>query len=79
MKISKEHEVWLIVGSQHLYGRETLETVASNAKELARTIDSNPETPIDLKFRQVVTTPSKNVDSGLEYSQQAFSTSAHSV
>lgn len=32
---SKDYEFWFIVGSQLLYGREVLDTVASRAQEIA--------------------------------------------
>ena len=35
----KEREFWFVVGSQHLYGPETLEQVRDHAREMARSIN----------------------------------------
>ena len=41
MKISKRKHIWFIVGSQHLYGQETLDQVAENAIELTKSLEYN--------------------------------------
>lgn len=55
MKISKHKQVWFIAGSQHLYGPETLEKVAANARELTKTLDGHGAIPITIQFKLVVT------------------------
>lgn len=55
MKISKHKQVWFIAGSQHLYGLETLEKVAANARELTKTLDGHGGIPITIQFKLVVT------------------------
>ncbi len=55
MKISKHKQVWFIAGSQHLYGPETLEMVATNARELTKTLDGHGGIPITIQFKLVVT------------------------
>ncbi len=53
----KKLEVWFITGSQHLYGKETLEQVASHSKEIASALDASNEIPVRVIFKPVVTTP----------------------
>ena len=38
----KESEVWLVTGSQHLYGPETLQQVADNSRTIAEALDRVP-------------------------------------
>ena len=56
MKISKPHEIWLIVGSQHLYGADTLKLVTANAEKIAATLNAHAEIPLNLIFSKLVTT-----------------------
>ncbi|MEM9859731.1 MAG: L-arabinose isomerase, partial [Bacteroidota bacterium] len=51
----KKYEVWLVTGSQHLYGEETLKNVAHHAREIAQSIGE--QVPVTFQFRTVVTTP----------------------
>lgn len=53
----KQYEVWFITGSQHLYGEETLKTVATHAKVITETLDSPEGLPIKVVFKPVLTTP----------------------
>ena len=53
----KEYEVWFVTGSQHLYGPKTLEQVASDSREIAKTLDSSTEIPVQVVFKPVLTTP----------------------
>ncbi|WP_372772508.1 L-arabinose isomerase [Mangrovibacterium sp.] len=39
-------EVWLVTGSQHLYGQKTLDQVASHSKEIAAVFDAASEIPV---------------------------------
>ncbi|MBC2605288.1 L-arabinose isomerase [Pelagicoccus albus] len=50
-------QVWLIVGSQHLYGPETLKQVAADSKVVADSLDSDPNVPVKVVFKALVTTP----------------------
>ncbi|MHB1922228.1 MAG: L-arabinose isomerase [Chitinophagaceae bacterium] len=52
----KKEEVWLVTGSQHLYGEETLNQVAAHAQEIARTLDHSPQIPVKIQFKPVVKT-----------------------
>lgn len=49
-------EFWFVVGSQHLYGEETLRSVREHAEEIVRTLDENIDQPYKLVFKDVVTT-----------------------
>ena len=49
--------VWLVCGSQHLYGRAALEQVAANAREVAAGLDAAPAIPLPVVFRALATTP----------------------
>ena len=53
----KQHEVWFVTGSQHLYGHETLEQVAVDSREIAQGLDSSAEIPVRVIFKPVLTTP----------------------
>jgi len=48
-------EIWLVTGSQELYGDEALRQVAEHAKEVARALDAAPSIPMRVVYRPVVT------------------------
>jgi L-arabinose isomerase len=51
------YEVWFVTGSQHLYGPETLETVAEHSKEIAAKLNASTHLPVQALFKPVLTTP----------------------
>jgi L-arabinose isomerase len=53
----KESEVWLVTGSQNLYGPQTLQQVASNSRTIAEALDRSPRIPCRVVFKPVVKTP----------------------
>jgi L-arabinose isomerase len=53
----KRSEVWLVTGSQHLYGPETLQQVARNSQKIAAALDASPRIPCRVVFQPVVKTP----------------------
>jgi L-arabinose isomerase len=53
----KKFEVWLITGSQHLYGPETLRQVGEHAQIVANALDQSAQIPVTITFKPVVTTP----------------------
>jgi L-arabinose isomerase len=55
MKPLGEYEVWLVTGSQEMYGDETLRQVAANSKRIAVELDSSPLLPVRVVHRPVVT------------------------
>ena len=53
----KQYKFWFVVGSQHLYGPEVLETVAERAAEMADKINSSPLIPCTFEYKGTVKTP----------------------
>jgi L-arabinose isomerase len=53
----KQSEVWFVVGSQNLYGPETLRRVAENSRRIAEALDASPRLPCRVVFKPVVKTP----------------------
>jgi L-arabinose isomerase len=53
----KKLEVWLITGSQHLYGPETLNQVGEHAQKIAAAFSQSDKIPVQVSFKPVVTTP----------------------
>ena len=51
----KQFEVWFVTGSQHLYGPETLKTVAIHSQEIARGLGL--ALPVKVVFKPVLVTP----------------------
>ena len=50
-------EIWFVTGSQHLYGPETLAQVAANAIQVATSLDSANQIPVNVAFKPIVTDP----------------------
>ena len=53
----KGYEVWFVTGSQHLYGPKTLEKVAEHSREIAGFLNDSAQTPVQVVFKPVLTTP----------------------
>ncbi len=53
----KAFEVWLVTGSQHLYGSETLEQVADHSQKIADALNKAKSIPVRIIFKPVVKTP----------------------
>ncbi len=53
----KKYEVWLVTGSQHLYGEETLRTVAEHSQEIVKAFSESKRIPVRVIFKPVLTTP----------------------
>jgi L-arabinose isomerase len=53
----KQHQVWFVTGSQHLYGEEALKQVAANAQEISKALTHSSHIPTPIVFKPVVTTP----------------------
>lgn len=53
----KQFEVWLVTGSQDLYGDETLREVERHSQEIAASLDANGAIPVRIAFKPVLTTP----------------------
>ena len=50
-------ELWFATGSQHLYGNETLKTVAVHANEIAGELAKSKHIPLSIVPKPVLTTP----------------------
>ena len=50
-------EIWLVCGSQHLYGPGPLEQVAAHAREIAGALADSPKLPLKTQFKALLTTP----------------------
>ena len=48
-------EVWLVTGSQELYGPGPLKQVANNSRTIARSLNAAPGMPLPFVFKQVLT------------------------
>lgn len=52
-----QNKVWFITGSQHMYGKETLDQVVSNASQIVNGLNQSSDIPVQLVFKQNMTTP----------------------
>ena len=50
-------EVWLLTGSQEMYGPETLRQVEAHAREIATGLAAQPDVPVRVVYRDVATSP----------------------
>jgi L-arabinose isomerase len=51
-------EVWLVTGSQEMYGEATVRQVEAHAREVAAGLDAQPEIPVRVVHKEVATSPS---------------------
>jgi L-arabinose isomerase len=56
MKQLAKSEVWMVTGSQHLYGPGPLRQVAANSQKIARALSASPAIPMPVRFKSVLTT-----------------------
>lgn len=54
--IFKGQELWFVTGSQHLYGNEVLKEVEENSKKIAESLSEAKKIPVEIRFKNVVTT-----------------------
>ena len=66
MKALDRYEVWLITGSQHLYGPGALAQVAEHAQRIARGLDEAADMPVRVVPRPVLTTAESILATALE-------------
>ena len=50
-------EIWLVCGSQHLYGPGPLKQVAANAEQIAAGLAESDKLPLKTVFKALLTTP----------------------
>lgn len=48
-------QVWLITGSQSMYGPDTLDQVADQSRQIAEILDASSEIPVEVRWLPVVT------------------------
>ena len=51
----KPYEFWFLTGSQHLYGKETLNEVEDNSRTIVKGLDSSERIPYQIVFKPVLT------------------------
>ena len=57
MKLLPTPEIWLLCGSQHLYGPGPLKQVAANAQKVADALAKSKRLPLKVVFKVLLTTP----------------------
>jgi L-arabinose isomerase len=57
MDVFKQLEVWFVIGSQHLYGAETLRQVKENAEKVVNGLNASAGLPVKLVLKPLATTP----------------------
>lgn len=57
MSAMKRYEFWFITGSQHLYGPETLKTVAEHSQIITKGLNESGVIPCSVVYKPIVTTP----------------------
>ena len=50
-------QVWLITGSQSMYGQDILDQVADQSRQIAERLDASSEIPVEVRWLPVVTDP----------------------
>ncbi len=71
MKLLASPEIWLICGSQHLYGPGPLKQVAANAHAVAAGLAAVKTLPLKTKFKALLTTPDEITNLMLEANNDA--------
>ncbi|ARU95413.1 L-arabinose isomerase [Tatumella citrea] len=57
MNIFQQYDIWFVIGSQHLYGEETLRQVASQAQQVVDSLNSQGGLPCRLQLKPTATRP----------------------
>lgn len=57
MNVFKQFEVWFVIGSQHLYGPDTLRQVKEHAEIMVNALNKEANLPLKLVIKPLVTTP----------------------
>lgn len=61
-----QKEVWFVVGSQELYGEETLRKVAEHSQHIAKGLDDASHIPVKIVYKDVVKSPAQITNVCLE-------------
>ncbi len=54
-----QKEIWFVVGSQELYGEETLRKVAEHSQIIAKGLDASSDVPVKIIYKEVVKSPAE--------------------
>ncbi len=57
MEICQNYEVWFVIGSQHLYGEETLRQVQRHAETVVAGLNDDAGLPLKLVLKPLVASP----------------------
>ncbi|MDU6411724.1 MAG: L-arabinose isomerase, partial [Yersiniaceae bacterium] len=57
MDAFKQQEVWFVIGTQHLYGPETLRQVRENAEQVVNSLNKEARLPVKLVLKPLGTSP----------------------
>ncbi len=52
----KNNQVWFLIGSQHLYGEETLDQVAAHSESIANSLNNSHKLSVNIIFKPVLKT-----------------------
>ncbi|SCY49304.1 L-arabinose isomerase [Flavobacterium caeni] len=66
-----QKEVWFVVGSQELYGPETLRQVAEHSAQIATGLDASAHIPVKIVYKDVVKSPDQITQVCLEANSSA--------
>lgn len=50
-------KIWFLTGTQHLYGKEILNQVASNAEQVVKGLNNSNAIPLEIVFKPILKTP----------------------
>ena len=75
MTIFDNYEVWFVIGSQHLYGPETLRQVTQHAEHVVNALNTEAKLPCKLVLKPLGTTPDQRPD----HAQQTVAAIPHPV
>lgn len=62
MKVYKDMKIWMVSGSQHLYGEDTLAEVRAHASEIAGYLNGCESIPAAVEYKGILTTPKEITD-----------------
>jgi L-arabinose isomerase len=62
MKAYENMTIWMVAGSQHLYGDETLKQVRANTQEIAGYLNGLDQIPAEIEYKGILTTPKEITD-----------------
>lgn len=57
MDVFTQREVWFVIGSQHLYGPQTLQQVKQHAEQVVNSLNQDAGLPVKLVLKPLLTTP----------------------